>query len=205
MNFLFHMILSGDDEQLLVGNFMGDFVKGMLYERFPPRIRQGVLLHRKIDSQADRHPIYRQSRQRLSRKYGLFRGVMLDLFYDYFLANDWPAWCDEPLPDYLARTRAVIERHQDVLPPKMHRLLPIIFDEFLPLYGTIDGIGNALSRTSRRFSRPNPLCGGEEELREHLEDLRSDFRVFTPELFQFAHDLIDSETLSGNALINTSA
>ena len=53
MNFLFHMLLSGNDEQLLVGNFIGDFVKGPLQERFEPRIRQGVMLHRQIDSYAD--------------------------------------------------------------------------------------------------------------------------------------------------------
>jgi acyl carrier protein phosphodiesterase len=53
------MLLSGDDEQLLTGNFMGDFVKGALNDRFPSRIRQGITLHRRIDSFAGRNEIFK--------------------------------------------------------------------------------------------------------------------------------------------------
>jgi len=192
MNFLFHMILSGDDEQLLVGNFMGDFVKGPLRDRFPPRIRQGVYLHRRIDSHADHHPIYRRSRQRLSPSYGLYRGVMLDLFYDHLLCNDWENWCAEPLSAYLARSRAIIERRRDALPPELRPLVPFIFDELLPSYGEVAGIGRALARLSRRLTRPNPLHGGEAELRRNHGGLLEDFSLLTPELFRFA-DGISSE------------
>jgi acyl carrier protein phosphodiesterase len=190
MNFLFHMLLSGNDDQLLVGNFMGDFVKGPLNERFLPRIRQGVALHRRIDSYADQHRFFRQSRQRLSRDYGLYRGVMVDIFYDYYLVNDWSKWCDEPFTDYLLRTRAVVEGQLNSLPAEMHRLVPIIFEELLPSYGTAGGIGNALSRLSRRINRPNPLDGGEKELLLHHDGLRSDFRSFIPEIFCFAGEII---------------
>lgn len=190
MNFLFHMILSGSDDQLLVGNFMGDFVKGRLESRFSTRIRQGVQLHRAIDSYGDRHPIYRSSRQVLSAEYGLCRGIMLDLFYDYFLINNWSLWSDEPLDDYLFRTRTIIESHDDDLPVAMHRLVPIIFDELLPSYGTINGIGSALSRISRRISRANPLNGGEVELVRNHETLEESFHSLAPELFRFSAETI---------------
>ncbi len=193
MNFLFHMLLSGNDEQLLVGNFMGDFVKGHLQERFSPRICQGVALHRRIDSYAGNHPLFRQSRQRISPDYGLYRGVMVDMFYDYYLFNDWSIWCQEPLSDYLARSRTVIEKHRDCLPEEMHRLVPIIFEELLPSYGTVEGIGSALSRLSRRVTRSNPLNGSEAELLCHHEGLQSDFREFIPEIFHFTSGIIGSE------------
>ena len=195
MNFLFHMLLSGKDDQLMVGNFMGDFVKGQLYERFPHRIRQGVALHRRIDSYADRHPLFRQSRHRISNEYGLYRGVMVDIFYDYFLVNEWDGWCNEPFADYLIRTRAVVEDHLHALPVDMRRKVPIIFEELLPSYGTVEGIGSALGRLSRRISRPNPLSGGEQELLSHHDGLQSDFRAFIPEIFRFAGEVIDSENL----------
>lgn len=185
MNFLMHMLLSGDDDQLLVGNFMGDFVKGPLGERFPPRVRQGVQLHRRIDSFAEQQPLFRQSRQRLAPAYGLYRGVMVDLFYDYFLVNDWADWCDEPFAAWLTRTRAVVERYRQDLPIELQRLVPTIFDELLPSYGRIEGIGHAFSRLSRRISRPNPLAGGEEELRCHHAGLQADFRDFMPEVSRF--------------------
>ena len=187
MNFLFHMILSGDDDQLLVGNFMGDFVKGPLQERFPPRIRQGVALHRRIDSYAEQHPVFRQSRHRISSDYGLYRGVMVDIFYDYFLVRDWNEWCGEPFAQYLSRTRAVVENHRTDIPERMHDLIPYLFQELLPSYATVEGIGKALSRLSRRISRPNPLSGGAEQLLRHHDELQGDFRAFIPEIFSFVN------------------
>ena len=180
------MILSSNDDQLLVGNFMGDFVKGRLDNRFRSGIRQGVQLHRSIDSYGDRHPVYRQSRQLLGKEYGLYRGLMLDLFYDYFLVNSWSSWSEEPFDDYLVRTRAVIESHRGDLPVEMHRLLPTIFDELLVSYGSISGIGNALARMSRRVSRPNPLYGSESELVRNHSALEDCFQKLTPELFRFS-------------------
>lgn len=185
MNFLFHMLLSGADDQLLVGNFMGDFVKGPLLERFEPGIRRGVALHRRIDSFAERHPLFRQSRYRLPEQYGLYRGVMVDLFYDYFLVNGWEYWSEEPFAAYLHRTRQVIEQYRQALPTAMQSLVPVIFEELLPSYGTIEGIGRACSRLSRRIVRPNPLAGCEVELSCQHAELQQDFDGFMPEIRRF--------------------
>lgn len=192
MNFLFHMLLSGGDDQLLVGNFMGDFVKGPLQERFSPTIRQGVALHRRIDSYAEHHPLFRRSRQRISQDYGLYRGVMVDIFYDYYLFNEWDDWCDEPLEEFLIRTRSVVENNMSYLPTEMHRLVPVIFEELLPSYGTVEGIATVLSRLSRRVKRSNPLSGGEKELLLHHDALRDDFCGFTPEVLRFAAHVMTS-------------
>jgi acyl carrier protein phosphodiesterase len=196
MNFLFHMLLSGDDSQLLLGNFMGDFVKGPLPAHYVPRIRHGIYLHRRIDSHVEQHPVYRRSRQRLDPAYGLYRGIMLDLFYDYFLVNNWSAWHSEPLPEYLQRTREIIEENVAVLPAELQRLLPMIFDELLPSYGTVTGIGIALGRISRRLKRANPLAGSEAELLRHHAELHKDFMLLTPQLFSFAAEIAAPPHLS---------
>ncbi|HEY5975737.1 MAG TPA: DUF479 domain-containing protein, partial [Geobacteraceae bacterium] len=74
MNFLFHLYLSGDDPELMVGNLMGDFVKGRLMPgRFPIGIERGLVLHRAIDSEAGRNGHFRSSRQRLDERFGLYR------------------------------------------------------------------------------------------------------------------------------------
>ena len=196
MNFLFHMLLSGDDEQILVGNFMGDFVKGPLNERFPERIRQGIHLHRRIDSFSSRSELFQQSRRRIDPHYGLYRGVMIDLFYDHFLVKEWNSWSKEPFSDYLVRTREVITKHYEELPERMQKLLPYFFEELLPSYGEVSGIGTAFERMSRRVTRTNPLAGGEVELERHFNDLRSDFRGFMPLVRCFAE-----ETMATNLLL----
>jgi acyl carrier protein phosphodiesterase len=196
MNFLFHMLLSGADDQILVGNFMGDFVKGPLAERFPERIRLGITLHRRIDSFASRAEPFQSSRLRLDPQFGLYRGVLVDLFYDHFLVNEWRNWSDEPLERYLARTRTIIEGQRNELPERLRPLLPVIFGELLPSYGHVSGIGSALERMSRRVKRANPLAGGEAELVRHYADLQSDFRGFMPLVRRFAADFIAAETCS---------
>lgn len=193
MNFLFHMLLSGDDAQILAGNFMGDFVKGPLTDRFPERIRQGVTLHRRIDSFASRDGLFQQSRLRLHPQYGLYRGVLVDLFYDHFLVAEWSSWSDEPFDVYLARSRSIIEGQRDELPERLQGLLPTIFEELLPSYGAVTGIARALERMSRRVVRENPLAGAESELELNYEGLRADFRGFMPLVRRFAADFIAAE------------
>lgn len=184
------MHLSGDDEEILVGNFMGDFVKGPLQSRFPERIAQGVMLHRHIDSYAERHPLFRKSRHRISEEYGLYRGVLVDLFYDYFLANTWDEVCSEPLTAYIDRTRKIIDRNRSSLPPEMAPLVPILFNELLPSYSSLEGIDSALRRLSRRIGRANPVAGGVSELIHHHAGLKTDFRAFINDIAVFAKDEI---------------
>ncbi|HXE95644.1 MAG TPA: ACP phosphodiesterase [Dongiaceae bacterium] len=190
MNFLFHMLLSGEDDQILAGNFMGDFVKGPLAGRFPERIRRGIALHRGIDSYASRDDLFQRSRRRLDPGYGLYRGVLVDLFYDHFLVIEWHNWSDEPLDRYLARTRSVIERQQGELPERLQRIVPVIFEELLPSYGEVSGIGRALERMSRRVVRENPLAGGERELVRNYDELRDDFCGFMPGVRLFAQEFL---------------
>jgi acyl carrier protein phosphodiesterase len=196
VNFLFHMLLSGADDRILVGNFMGDFVKGPLADRFPPRIRQGVALHRRIDSFASRNELFQRSRLRIAPRYGLYRGVLVDLFYDHFLVREWSDWSKEPYEQYLIRTRAVIEAYLADLPERMQPLVPYIFDEMLPSYGEVSGIGRALERMSRRIVRANPLAGGEAELVQHYEPMLADFRGFVSQVRSFASEFISAETPS---------
>jgi len=184
------MFLSGDDPELLVGNFMGDFVKGPLGDAYPSRIRQGLTLHRKIDSFAQKDVCFQASRLRLSASYGLYRGVLVDLFYDHFLAKEWHHWSERDFPVYLSWARNCVELHRSVIPEKLQGIIPVIFDELLPSYRSIDGIGSALTRMSRRITRPNSLSGGEVELVSHYRELKIDFVSFTRNAQQFAADFI---------------
>lgn len=190
MNILFHMYLSGNDPELLVGNFMGDFVKGPIGDEFAPRIGQGLKLHRKIDSFAQCNGSFQSSRLRLAARYGLYRGVFVDLFYDHFLAREWSCWSDLTFPAYLASTRAVIDSYLPVMPQRLQEFVPVIFGELLPSYAEVSGIEAALQRMSRRLRRTNPLAEGSTELTVHYEALQADFRQFITEARHFTSHII---------------
>ena len=68
MNFLAHIYLSGENEGIIIGNFIADGIKGKKYEIYPHAIQKGILLHRAIDSYTDGHPTVRQSTKRLHKK-----------------------------------------------------------------------------------------------------------------------------------------
>ncbi len=62
MNFLAHLYLAGDSEPIILGNFLGDFVKGRLLQQFEPSILKGIALHRNIDSFTDSHYVVKESK-----------------------------------------------------------------------------------------------------------------------------------------------
>ncbi len=188
MNFLFHLYLSGDDPELLVGNFMGDFVKGRLGGNFPPGIERGIWLHRRIDTFAGGNRHFLLSKKRLDPSFGHYRGVLVDLFYDHFLALNWDRYCDSPYRSFLADAALIVQSRAALLPGNLRRLVPIFFGDLLPSYLEVEGIGRALERMSSRIARRNPLGNGAGELLLHYEGLSDDFREFLPEAREFVRE-----------------
>src|SRR5215468_3052284 len=89
MNLLAHAFLAQDDPNLLLGSLMGDFVKGPLNDRYAPAITRGLILHRSVDTYTDAHPLVARSRARISRVRRRYAGILIDVFYDHYLARDW--------------------------------------------------------------------------------------------------------------------
>jgi acyl carrier protein phosphodiesterase len=187
VNFLAHLFLSNDTPELLVGNLMGDFVKGRLDGRFPPGIEQGILLHREIDSFAGQNRHFLRSKRRLDQSFGLYRGVLVDLFYDHFLAAHWEDYAYVPLSVFISDAWQVLCEYREFLPDKLQRIMPFMFRDWLPSYSTIGGIAAVLHRISRfRLKRANRLREGAEALSRHYGGLYGDFRKFIPELIAFS-------------------
>lgn len=182
MNFLCHLYLSANDPEIQVGNLMGDFVKGPLAGRFPGGIGLGLKLHRWIDGAANGDPDFRTSRTRLDPSFGLYRGVLVDLFYDHFLAAEWQTYHPLPFETFLAQCYETARFHSSVMPDRFRQLLPVIFTELIPSYRDLSGIDRALQRMSARRARPNPLGIGVRELERHYGQLQTDFRLFLPRM-----------------------
>ena len=124
MNFLAHIYLSDHNDDLAVGNFIADSVRGKDYLNFPAQIQKGILLHRAIDTFTDAHPIFRQSTKRLHSRYSHYSGVIVDIFYDHFLAKNWDIYCEIPLENFVAHFYKVLQSHHDILPARIQNLMP---------------------------------------------------------------------------------
>ena len=108
MNFLAHAHLSGNNDDLLFGNFIADAVKGNGLLKFPEDIQNGIRIHRKIDSFTDTHEIFRQSLDRVREHFGKFGGIVLDIYYDHFLAQNWKTYSDTKLPHFASHVYQVL-------------------------------------------------------------------------------------------------
>jgi acyl carrier protein phosphodiesterase len=100
VNYLGHCYLSGTNEDILFGNFIADAIKGKQYETFPEGIQKGILLHRFIDSYTDSHPELKLVLNKLYPTAGKMAGVVLDIFIDHILGQNWHQFHPEPLLKY---------------------------------------------------------------------------------------------------------
>ena len=89
MNYLAHVYLSGTDQDLSIGNFIADHVKGKAYLDYPDSIQRGILLHRKIDHFTDSHPLFKKNVSLLFPQYRHYSRVIVDMFFDHVLAVHW--------------------------------------------------------------------------------------------------------------------
>jgi acyl carrier protein phosphodiesterase len=108
MNFLAHLYLADRRPDALLGSLMGDFVKGPLQGRFPPELTRALSQHRKVDAFTDAHPMVRVSRARMPPARRRFAGIMVDVFYDHFLALHWEDYADQPLEAFAHEVYALL-------------------------------------------------------------------------------------------------
>jgi len=156
MNYLSHLHLSGDNDGIKLGNFIGDAIKGRAYEKFVPDIQKGIILHRKIDTFTDTHKITKELSVFLRPEYHKYSGIIIDIFYDYFLSNNWEKYSNQSLENFISETHALLLKNFNILPTRMKKFLPFfIARKRLSSYKKIDGIKNVLNAMTRYTSLPN--------------------------------------------------
>ncbi len=199
MNFLAHAFLSRSSPELLIGGLLGDFVKGALGERYTPTMRAGILLHRAIDRYTDAHAIVRASCTLISPVRRRFAAILVDVFYDHFLARHWSRYTELPLEDFTQQVYSTLLPDIASYPERLQRMLPrMAADDWLASYAEIESVEAALHGIARRFQRyPRAIVlnDGMQELLLNYAALEQQFLDFFPELLGFV------ETEQGNALV----
>ena len=168
---------------------MGDFVKGRIPTEYPEKLALGLHLHRRIDSLAQNSPHTRQSRQRLHPKFGHGRGIIIDIFYDHFLASSWQDYSPEPLELYAGKFYRLLQEKHAQLPAGLQQIAPrMIEHNWLVSYQYRMVVGKALHRIAQRLSRPLPLAEGVDDLVTHETSLHRDFKGFMNEATDFVKE-----------------
>jgi acyl carrier protein phosphodiesterase len=190
MNYLAHALLSRHSPEAILGALLGDFVKGPLDTRYSSAVREAILLHRAIDRYTDAHPVALASRARVGPERRRFAPILVDVFYDHFLARHWSDYCEIPLAQFAAQVYQVLLGHRAELPERLQVVAPrMAAHDWFSAYAEIGGIAAAVDGIAwrlRRFPRAAVLRGGVDELTCHYRDFEGDFRSFFPQLMQHA-------------------
>lgn len=183
MNFLAHIYLSGDNDLIKIGNFMADGIRGKQFENFPLDIQKGIILHRSIDTYTDAHPIFRKSTKRLHVKYHHYAGVIVDIFYDHFLAKNWTKYSEVSLIDFVERFYQSLHENHTMLTERTKRMMPYMIEHnWLVNYETLEGIGAILSQMDIRTKNQSKMRFAKTELWEFYPEFELEFTYFFEEL-----------------------
>ncbi len=187
MNYLAHLYLADDTDDSIIGNLLGDFVKGRLGDFYSQSITTAIFFHRKVDSFTDAHPITRTSRNRISLKRRRFAGIIVDVCYDHFLAKHWQHFSTTDLRPYIERVYSVLNQNRALLPKRLHHILPrMVSEDWLGSYISLGGVGTALDRIAGRLSRGNGFMRSVIEIESNYSALEYDFLTFFPRLIEFS-------------------
>lgn len=179
MNFLAHIYLSGDNDLVSIGNFMADGIRGKEFESHHAEIQKGVLLHRAIDTFTDSHELFRRGTKRLHPRYHHYAGVILDVFYDHFLAKNWNIYSNEPLADFAARFYRLLSDNERLLTDRTKNLLPVMMrHNWLLAYATVEGISQILTQMDTRTGNQSGMRTSSEELVEFYPIFEEEFTLF---------------------------
>lgn len=186
MNFLAHLYLSENNTNIMIGNFIADHVRGNNYTHFHNEIQQGIFLHREIDTFTDAHPVVRKSKRRLHKRYRHYDGVIIDIFYDYFLAKNWSSYSEIPLKLY---TQAIYQLFKDKsleLPKKSQNFIRYMIEyDILYNYQFKDGIAKVLNGMNQRTKGKSQMNLAIEDLEILQDELEEDFTIFFKDLHAF--------------------
>ena len=190
MNFLAHLYLSRNEEELMVGNILADFSKGMHFKDLSKNIQRGIEIHREIDRFTDTHPIVQQTKQRLQPEFNHYSPVIADVFYDHFLAAYWEQFSDQKLYDFADKAYIALKKHRLLFPLRFqHALVYGRFRKLLLSYSSVEGIDKAFNRIMNRTKFESNLENASMELKKNYSFYKSDFSAYFPELIAYANSL----------------
>ena len=193
MNHLAHFFLSGNDDDLAIGNFVADFISNRDLPNYTEGVKRGIFLHRDIDAFTDAHPIVKQSTKRLHPFHHKYSPVIVDIYYDFLLAKNWDKYTQLPPSVFRGSLREFVDNIYNLLtnrvlelPEKLQKRLPrMIAHDWLMRYSTYKGLHDAFLMIEKTAAFPGNFGNAAAHLEEFLDDFDAEFNLFFPDLLTY--------------------
>lgn len=184
MNYLAHLALSYPDKDLVIGNFIGDHVKNADFSSYSLGVQNGIAMHRSIDTFTDKHPITVSLRQLLFPVYRHYSRVLVDVYYDHFLACYFSVFHSMSLHDFVKNIHPVLIDQKENFPLSAQQYLRgMVAEQWLSSYETTDGIAAILTKMGNRI-HSDVLKNGNKGLLLNYKTIEIGFLSFYPDLIQ---------------------
>ena len=201
MTHLAHALLSGREPDVVLGGWLGDFVRGTPDPALPAGVRDGIVLHRAIDTYTDAHADVVAARALFDAPFRRYAGILVDVWFDHLLARDFARWSDTPLDVFGSDQLELLQRHHDRLPGELQRFMRYMRQHGLPAaYTDRYAISRAFAGIASRFRHENPLADGMRAIEPIEGALSEHFASFFPSLLAFAAKRRDAANLRDVAL-----
>ena len=191
MNYLAHIVLSGENTDVMIGNFIGDFIKGNSFNNYPKELRKGMLLHRAMDSFTDSHPLTLKSKRRFYTEFPKVGGIITDILYDYFLCQHWNKFYHIELDTFIKNTYKTLEENKHQFPKDMEYLYRhLTTNDWFQRYKTQEGTALSLTQIGNRMNYSKDLSLAFEIVNNNIDAFYDEFDVFYKELKDFCAQFI---------------
>lgn len=186
MNYLAHSFLSFQKTDLIIGNFIADSIQGNRFENLTEGIIKGIKLHRKIDVFTDSHPIFLTSKHRFSKDFDKYSGVLMDIFYDHYLAKNFNLYSSISLQQHANSIYELLKNNHDYMPEPAKRFYSYMTERnILFEYSSLKGIETVLTHLSNRIRNRFELQLSVPILEKDYVEIEEEFFVFFDDLMAF--------------------
>lgn len=183
MNFLAHLVLSPKEKNFILGNLAADFLRGSEKKRISESILSGISMHQFVDRFTDTHVLVKTSRGRLKNHFRLLSGVLVDVFYDHFLAKDFGQIANISPEEFCGYIYEILKSNMAALPPRLQHFVPIMIrDNGLFACRELEGIQAALNRINHKIKKKISIELAMASFRDIYGFIENDFRKFFPDL-----------------------
>lgn len=167
----------------MVGNLMGDFMKGVDIKQLPSSIALGIQNHKVVDAFTDSHQSINALKDCLSPDRKRFSGIITDVMFDYFLIKHWQRYSGMNFNHFVDQVYQALLDNIAIMPKTMATVVTRMVDmDWFRSYGSLETMGYVFNRMSQRIRFENNLSGAIEEVEDYYHVYESTFLLFFPQL-----------------------
>ncbi|GAA5220562.1 acyl carrier protein phosphodiesterase [Membranihabitans marinus] len=194
MNYLAHLFLSDNQDDLRFSNFLTDMMTIKEVRALPEKFQKGVNLHRFIDEFTDQHPINKELVKQMHPYFKKYASVVLDVFFDYFLFENWSNYSTLNFSEFSTMQYDGILNHKKYIPIRLEKtVMSMVQHQFLNSYTSVEGIDRTFERIDKRAKFETGFYQASNVMMEMKQDLNREFNLFFPELLEACHQFINIE------------